>query len=66
MLEQSAPEGLHPVEGSHAGAVCEELQTVGRIHAGEVHGGLSSVGGTSCWSRGSVRRKEQQREHVIN
>ena len=25
MLEQSVPEGLHPVEGTHAGAVREEL-----------------------------------------
>ena len=24
-LEQSVPEGLHPVEGTHAGAVHEEL-----------------------------------------
>ena len=24
-LEQSAPEGLSPVEGTHAGAICEEL-----------------------------------------
>ena len=34
-LEQSVPEGLHHVEGTHAGAVCEELQPVGRTH-GEV------------------------------
>jgi len=25
MLEQPVPEGLHPVEGTHAGAVCEVL-----------------------------------------
>ncbi|GAB0187733.1 hypothetical protein GRJ2_001238600 [Grus japonensis] len=53
-LEQSAPEGLHPVEGTHAGAVGEELQPVGRSHVGEVGGGLSPVGGTPCWSRGKV------------
>ena len=46
MLGQSVPEGLHPVEGTHAGAVCEELQLIGRTHVGEVHGGLSPVGGT--------------------
>ena len=40
-LERSVPEGLHPVEGTHAGAVCEELQPVGRTHVGEVHGGVS-------------------------
>ncbi|GAB0183450.1 AN1-type zinc finger protein 5-like [Grus japonensis] len=45
-LEQFAPEGLHPMEGTHAGAVCEELQPMGRTHIGEVHGGLSPMGGT--------------------
>jgi len=54
MLEQPVPEGLHPVEGTHAGAVCEELQTVGRTHVGEVCGELSPVKGTSCWSGGRV------------
>ena len=29
-LEQYVPEGLQPTEGTHAGAVCEELQPVGR------------------------------------
>jgi len=68
-LEQPVPEGLHPVEGTHAGAyhaelhpaggthagaVCEELQPVGRTHFGEVCGELSPVRGTSCWSRGRV------------
>ncbi|GAB0185918.1 zinc finger and BTB domain-containing protein 5 [Grus japonensis] len=53
-LEQSAPEGLHPVEGTHAGAAHEELQPMGRTHSGEVGGGLSTVGGTPCWSRGRV------------
>ncbi|GAB0205574.1 zinc finger and BTB domain-containing protein 5 [Grus japonensis] len=54
MLEQSVPEGLHPVGETHAGAVGEELQPVGRTHVGEVGGGLSSVGGTPGWSRGRV------------
>ncbi|GAB0179705.1 zinc finger and BTB domain-containing protein 5 [Grus japonensis] len=45
-LEQSAPEGLHPVEGTHTGAVREKLQPVGRTHVGEVHGELSPLGGT--------------------
>ncbi|PKU47688.1 ubx domain-containing protein 4 [Limosa lapponica baueri] len=54
MLEQSVPEGLHPLEGIHAGVVCEELQPVGRTHVGEVCGELSPVGGTPCWSRGRV------------
>jgi len=36
MLEQSAPEGLHPMERTHAGAVCEGLQPVRRTHVREV------------------------------
>jgi len=40
MLEQPVPEGLHPVEGTHAGAVCEELQDTGRTDVGEVCGEL--------------------------
>ena len=53
-MKQSNPEGLHPVEGTHPGTVCEELQPVGRTHVGEVHGGLSAVEGTPHWSRGRV------------
>jgi len=51
MLEQSVPEGLHPMEGTHTGAVCEELQPVGRTHNGEVCGELSPIRGTSRLSR---------------
>lgn len=40
-----SPEILHPMEGTHAGPVCE-VQPLGRISTGEVHGGLSCVGGT--------------------
>jgi len=42
-----------PWEGL-TGAVCEELQPVGRTHIGEVQAELSPVGGTLCWSRGRV------------
>ncbi|GAB0194014.1 carbonic anhydrase 12 [Grus japonensis] len=38
MLEQFAPEGLHPM---------------GETHVGEVREGLSPMRGTPCWSRGS-------------
>ena len=31
------------MEGTHAEAVCEELQPMGRTHAGEVHGGLDPM-----------------------
>ena len=35
--EQSIPEGLYPMERTHAGTVLEELQPVGRTHVGAVH-----------------------------
>lgn len=50
MLEQFAPGGLYPMEWPCVGAICKELQSVGRTHVG-VHGTLSAVGGTLCWSR---------------
>jgi len=56
MLEQPVPEGPHPVEGTHTGTVCEELQPVGRTHVGEVCGELSSMRGTfTLEQRKSVR-----------
>ena len=72
MLEQSVPEGLHPVEGhmTHAGAVHEELQPMGRTHFGEVCGGLSPMGrspqagaGEECEEEGVT---EWQSQHVMN
>jgi len=54
-LQQPVPEGLHLVEGTHTGAVREELQHVERTHIGEVCGELSPMRGTSRWSRGRVR-----------
>lgn len=53
-LEQPLPEGLHPMESTHTGAICEKLQPVGRIHVGEACEGLFPVGGTLCWSRERV------------
>jgi len=49
-LEHSVPEGLHPVEVTHAGAVCEGQQPMGRTHIGEVCGELSPVSATALWS----------------
>ncbi|PKU41973.1 suppression of tumorigenicity 5 protein isoform x4 [Limosa lapponica baueri] len=43
-----------PTEGTHVGAVCEELQPVGRTQVGETHEGPSPMGGTPRWSRGRV------------
>ncbi|PKU45847.1 ubx domain-containing protein 4 [Limosa lapponica baueri] len=54
MLEKSVLEGLHPAEGTHTGEVHEEVQHMGRTHVREVHGRLSPVGGTPCWSRETV------------
>jgi len=53
MLEHPVPEGLHPVEGTHAGAVCE-LQSVERTNIEEFCGGLSPVRGNPRWSRDRV------------
>lgn len=44
--EAVCPEGLHPVGGTHAGAVKEELQLKGRTCVGEAHGGLPPMKGT--------------------
>ena len=61
-LEQPVPEGLQPVEGTHAGAVRGELQPMGRTHAGDTHGGLSPVEGTPRWSRGRVMTPAPEKE----
>ncbi|KAK4829353.1 hypothetical protein QYF61_003280 [Mycteria americana] len=52
MWEQSVPEGLHPGEGTHVGAVREGLQPMGRAQFGEVCGGLSPLQNTPSleWS----------------
>jgi len=63
MLEQPVPEGLHPVEGTHAQAVHEELQPVGRTHIGEVCGELPPVRGTfTLGQRQSVRSLPPERQ----
>ena len=36
-LEQSMPEGLHPMERTHAAEVPEVLQLMGRTHIEKVH-----------------------------
>jgi len=66
MLEQSVPEGLHPVERTHAGAVCMVLKPLGRSHIGEIHRGLLPVGRTPGWSWGRVNRKERQGQCGMN
>jgi len=54
------------MEGTHTGAVCEELQPVGKSHFGEVLGGLFPVDGTPRWSRGREQGGRSEREHVMN
>jgi len=51
-MEQSIPEGLYPAESTHAGAVHEELHPVG--------------GKSMPEQRKSMRRKERQRQRVMN
>jgi len=46
MLEQPDPEGLHPVEGTHAGTCHEELHPMGRTHFGAVYEELQPIGRT--------------------
>lgn len=48
-LKLSVSEGLHLMERIHgAGRVCEELQSIERIHVGEVHEGLFSMESIKC------------------
>lgn len=51
----SVPKGLHPVGGIHSGAVCEEVQAVGRTCVGAVCRGLSPVGDCTLEQGKSVR-----------
>lgn len=55
-MEQPVPDGLHPVEGAHAGAVGEEVEPMEKTHTGEIHGGLFPVGVTPDRSRGRSDR----------
>lgn len=51
-VEQPVPGELHFMEETNTGAVHEELHPVEKKCAGEVHGGLSTIGGIPFWSRG--------------
>jgi len=46
MLEQPVPEGLQAGEGTYAGAGCEELHPMGRIHRGAFCEDLQPMGRT--------------------
>jgi len=51
------------MEGAHTGAVCEELQPMGRTHVGEVCGELSPMRGTFMLEQGqSVRSPPPEEE----
>jgi len=49
-----APEGVHPMKRTRAGAVLEELQPMERTNSGEVCEGLYPAGETPHWSRGTT------------
>lgn len=64
-LEWGLPSGFVTPEESHSGAACfRSTETRGKDSLREVHGELSPMAGTPCWSRGRVggvltlRRKE--------
>jgi len=61
-LEQPIPEGLHPMEGTHAGAVNKDLQPMGRTPHWDSWWRTVSRGRDPTLEQGrSVRRKERQR-----
>ncbi|PKU46494.1 hypothetical protein llap_3213 [Limosa lapponica baueri] len=62
MLDQFVPEGLHPVEMTHAGEVHGELQPVGRNHVGEVQGGLSPKEGPRAGAGEECEESSRQEE----
>jgi len=53
------------VERIHAGAVLEELQSIGRTHTEAVRERLCPVGGTPRWSRGTVWGGRSSRDKVL-
>lgn len=50
-MEKPVPGELHFVAVTSTGAVNEELHPVETMHIGEVHGGLSTIGGNPGWSK---------------
>lgn len=40
-MQQSVPEGPHPIRGNQA--LCEELYPIGRIHTSKIYGGWDSM-----------------------
>lgn len=64
MLEQFVPEGLHPMGRDSTRAILE-LQPMGRTHTGAVHEGLSPVGGSPRWSRGTAREGRTNKDKLL-
>lgn len=64
MLEQFVPEGLHPMGRDPTRAILE-LQPMGRTHTEAVHEGLSPVGGSPCWSRGTAREGRTNKDKLL-
>lgn len=53
-MEHSIPEELNPVGRTHAGTALEDLQPMGGTQVGELYGGLFPMGGTPHWNRRRV------------
>lgn len=62
--DQSVPGGPYPIKRTHARAVLEEMQSVGRTPVGETLEGLHPMGEPSHWSR--VWKKERQRLSIMS
>lgn len=48
-----------PMGGSHTAVAFEERQPVARTNTGEIHDGLSAVGGFLLWSRGKCEEEKE-------
>lgn len=68
MLEQAVPEEWYTMEGTRAGVVLKGLQPIRRTHDGAVHEGLYPTHGRdpTLEQVKNIRRKEQQRQNVVN
>ena len=52
------------MERTHAEAILEELQLVGKTHVGKVHEGLYPIGCTVHWSKGRPSREKSSCNEV--
>lgn len=65
MLEQSIPEGVHPMEGTHAEAVCVRTVACGRDpYKQQDCGGMCPLGEILCWSMGGEQGERSDGDSV--